>query len=175
MACAQGRALRTTSERRSRSCPTEFRIKNVSSDSPPQPGELDRDDGQEMETGNRRQFLALNTWRRERKFVQIYLVSGARLAGRIQSFDASSVLIQGRDGPVLLFHKAISTIGEAVAPRGDRRERRPGAGPGRPTSHSHGPDEDRYPDPVQPPARETERTTPVVSIKRRWTPNRDAE
>jgi host factor-I protein len=52
----------------------------------------------------------LNTARRERSNVTVYLVSGTKLQGRIKSFDKFSVLLESGAHEQLIFKHAISTI-----------------------------------------------------------------
>ena len=52
----------------------------------------------------------LNTVRRERDAVTIYLMNGAKLSGRIKSFDKFSVLLESGGQEQLVFKHAISTI-----------------------------------------------------------------
>jgi len=52
----------------------------------------------------------LNTVRRERDTVTIYLMNGAKLSGRIKSFDKFSVLLESGAQEQLIFKHAISTI-----------------------------------------------------------------
>lgn len=52
----------------------------------------------------------LNTARRERSNVTIYLLHGAKLSGRIKSFDKFSVLLESGSQEQLIFKHAISTI-----------------------------------------------------------------
>jgi host factor-I protein len=52
----------------------------------------------------------LNTARRERSNVTVYLVSGTKLQGRIKSFDKFSVLLESGAQEQLIFKHAISTI-----------------------------------------------------------------
>ena len=52
----------------------------------------------------------LNTVRREKDTVTIYLMNGAKLAGRIKSFDKFSVLLESGAQEQLIFKHAISTI-----------------------------------------------------------------
>ncbi len=52
----------------------------------------------------------LNTLRRERDAVTIYLINGAKLVGRIKSFDKFSVLLDSNTQEQLIFKHAISTI-----------------------------------------------------------------
>lgn len=55
----------------------------------------------------------LNTARRERSTVTIYLLHGAKLTGRIKSFDKFSVLLESGSQDQLIFKHAISTITHA--------------------------------------------------------------
>jgi host factor-I protein len=52
----------------------------------------------------------LNTVRREKDTVTIYLMNGAKLSGRIKSFDKFSVLLESGSQEQLIFKHAISTI-----------------------------------------------------------------
>jgi len=52
----------------------------------------------------------LNTVRREKDVVIIYLMNGAKLSGRIKSFDKFSVLLESNMQDQLIFKHAISTI-----------------------------------------------------------------
>jgi host factor-I protein len=52
----------------------------------------------------------LNTVRREKVAVTIYLLSGAKLLGKIRSFDKFSVLLESNSQEQLIFKHAISTI-----------------------------------------------------------------
>jgi len=52
----------------------------------------------------------LNTLRREKDTVTIYLMNGAKLTGRIKSFDKFSLLLDSNAGEQLIFKHAISTI-----------------------------------------------------------------
>ena len=55
----------------------------------------------------------LNTVRREKEAVTIYLMNGAKLTGRIKSFDKFSVLLEAGVQEQLIFKHAISTISHA--------------------------------------------------------------
>src|SRR3989442_10799808 len=55
----------------------------------------------------------LNTVRREKTTVTIYLLNGAKLLGRIRSFDKFSVLLETGSQEQLIFKHAISTISQA--------------------------------------------------------------
>jgi host factor-I protein len=52
----------------------------------------------------------LNTARKERHNITIYLVSGVKLAGRIRSFDKYSVVLETSNQEQLIFKHAISTV-----------------------------------------------------------------
>jgi len=58
----------------------------------------------------------LNTVRREKDAVTIYLMNGAKLTGRIKSFDKFSVLLEAGALEQLIFKHAISTISHARRP-----------------------------------------------------------
>ena len=55
----------------------------------------------------------MNTVRREKTPVVIYLLNGAKLMGRIRSFDKFSVLLESGSQEQLIFKHAISTISQA--------------------------------------------------------------
>src|ERR1700752_4377683 len=55
----------------------------------------------------------LNTVRREKTTVIVYLVNGAKLTGRIRSFDKFSVLLEAGAHEQLVFKHAISTISQS--------------------------------------------------------------
>ena len=63
----------------------------------------------------------LNTARRERSTVTIYLLHGAKLSGRIKSFDKFSVLLESGSQEQLIFKHAISTISFARRASGELR------------------------------------------------------
>jgi host factor-I protein len=67
----------------------------------------------------------LNTARRERSTVTIYLIHGAKLNGRIKSFDKFSVLLESGAQELLIFKHAISTISHARRGTGDLRALHP--------------------------------------------------
>lgn len=52
----------------------------------------------------------LNSARKERLGVTIYLTSGVRLSGRIKSFDKYSLLLETNSQEQLIFKHAISTV-----------------------------------------------------------------
>jgi host factor-I protein len=63
----------------------------------------------------------LNTVRREKTTVTIYLVNGAKLSGRIRSFDKFSILLEAGSHEQLVFKHAISTISQSRRGSGDLR------------------------------------------------------
>ncbi|HKP46859.1 MAG TPA: RNA chaperone Hfq [Pyrinomonadaceae bacterium] len=63
----------------------------------------------------------LNTVRREKTTVIIYLLNGAKLTGRIRSFDKFSVLLESGSHEQLIFKHAISTISQTRRVSGDLR------------------------------------------------------
>jgi host factor-I protein len=56
----------------------------------------------------------LNSARKEKTLVTIYLLSGIKLTGRIRSFDRYSVVLESNSQEQLIFKHAISTV---VLPR----------------------------------------------------------
>ena len=52
----------------------------------------------------------LNSARKERALVTVYLVSGVKLTGRIRSFDKFSLLLDSNHQEQLIFKHAISTV-----------------------------------------------------------------
>jgi host factor-I protein len=75
----------------------------------------------------------LNTVRREKDTVTIYLMNGAKLSGRIRSFDKFSVLLESGAQEQLIFKHAISTILHARRPASEHRPA--------PTAHADSPAE----------------------------------
>ena len=63
----------------------------------------------------------LNTVRREKDTVTIYLLNGAKLTGRIRSFDKYSLLIESASQEQLIFKHAISTIQHPRRQAGEHR------------------------------------------------------
>ena len=63
----------------------------------------------------------LNTVRREKTTVTIHLVNGAKLTGRIRSFDKFSILLEAGTNEQLVFKHAISTISQSRRPSGELR------------------------------------------------------
>ena len=64
----------------------------------------------------------LNTARKEKTGITIYLLSGVKLTGRIRSFDKYSVVLETNNQEQLIFKHAISTVamGRASHGHGDR-------------------------------------------------------
>lgn len=52
----------------------------------------------------------LNTARKEKQNITIYLLSGVKLTGRIRSFDKYSVVLETNNQEQLIFKHAISTV-----------------------------------------------------------------
>lgn len=63
--------------------------------------------------GKNQQFAYLNTMRRERTLLDVYLVNGTRLRGRIRSFDQYSMIIETGQGDAFLYHHTVSSVGRA--------------------------------------------------------------
>jgi host factor-I protein len=52
----------------------------------------------------------LNSLRKEKSLVTIYLMSGVKLTGRIRSFDKFAVILESNGMEQLIFKHAISTV-----------------------------------------------------------------
>lgn len=52
----------------------------------------------------------LNTARKDKSVITIYLLSGVKLTGRIRSFDKYSVVLETNNQEQLIFKHAISTV-----------------------------------------------------------------
>ena len=52
----------------------------------------------------------LNTARKDKMNITIYLLSGVKLTGRIRSFDKYSVVLESNNQEQLIFKHAISTV-----------------------------------------------------------------
>ena len=61
------------------------------------------------------QDLYLNTVRRDKVAVTIFLIGGVRLVGKIRGFDKYSVVLESNQQEQLIFKHAISTITIAKA------------------------------------------------------------
>jgi len=75
----------------------------------------------------------LNTARKDKCLITIYLLSGVKLTGRIRSFDKYSVVLESNNQEQLIFKHAISTV---VMARSAHIERHAES---RPTSESAAP------------------------------------
>ena len=76
-----------------------------------------------METKSQNiQDVYLNTVRREKTPVTIFLVSGVKLTGRLRGFDKYSVILESNHQDQLIFKHAISTVTTARSTGGPRRE-----------------------------------------------------
>jgi host factor-I protein len=73
----------------------------------------------------------LNTVRKDKSPITIYLVSGVKLTGKIRSFDKYSVLLENNSQEQLIFKHAISTVvsGRAAAHNDSRPEPRSQSAP----------------------------------------------
>src|SRR5438876_9298078 len=58
----------------------------------------------------------INTARKDKVLVTIYLLSGVKLSGRIRSFDKYSVVLESNNQEQLIFKHAISTLVMGKAP-----------------------------------------------------------
>jgi host factor-I protein len=79
----------------------------------------------------------LNTARKDKSVITIYLLSGVKLSGRIRSFDKYSVVLDTNNQEQLIFKHAISTVVMSRAPHAFERhaEAKPAAeAPTAPTS-----------------------------------------
>lgn len=96
------------------------------------------------------QFSTLNSLRRARTWVDVYLVTGTCLHGQIRSFDSNMLLLQTRSGDVALYHHAISSVMRAQKRGGSAKvsSRKPARGSVRPTAgrQADGMDQPRRPD-----------------------------
>jgi host factor-I protein len=68
----------------------------------------------------------LNTARKDRVPITLYLLSGVKLSGRIRSFDKYSVVLETNNQEQLIFKHAISTVVMAKGPTHGERDTRPG-------------------------------------------------
>lgn len=82
----------------------------------------------------------LNTVRKDKTLITIYLVSGVKLTGKIRSFDKYSVLLENSNQEQLIFKHAISTVvsGRSVL-HGEHRPMHTATG--HPAASMHGQDE----------------------------------
>ena len=78
----------------------------------------------------------LNTVRKDKTPITIYLVSGVKLTGKIRSFDKYSVLLENNSQEQLIFKHAISTV---VSTRSVlHSDHRPSTGVGHPPGSAPG-------------------------------------
>jgi host factor-I protein len=56
------------------------------------------------------QDVYLNTMRRDKVPVTVFLISGVKLIGRIKGFDKYSVILEANNQEQLIFKHAISTV-----------------------------------------------------------------
>jgi host factor-I protein len=89
----------------------------------------------------------LNTVRKDKSPITIYLVSGVKLTGKIRSFDKYSVLLENNAQEQLIFKHAISTVvsgrpmafeGRSSEPRGEARSVPPSAPAAEPVAAASG-------------------------------------
>src|SRR5450631_930976 len=83
--------------------PTPYRTVNASQSGP-------RRSAMENKPAQNIQDTFLNTARKERSNITIYLLSGVKLTGRIRSFDKYSVVLETNNEEQLIFKHAISTV-----------------------------------------------------------------
>jgi host factor-I protein len=76
----------------------------------------------------------LNTARKERSSITIYLMSGVKLTGRIRSFDKYSVVLETNNQEQLIFKHAISTVAVGKAAHGFSERPRVVTAPAAPAS-----------------------------------------
>jgi len=116
------------------------------------------------------QFASLNKLRRERTWVDVFLIGGTCLHGQIRSFDASMMLLQTRSGDIGLYHHAISTVVRAHKRGGGKPFKSQGRPPHRgPVQEPRG-QVHEMPDLVEPvPPRRPPERAPVVIVKQRRT------
>ena len=62
----------------------------------------------------------LNTARKDKCLITIYLLSGVKLPGRIRSFDKYSVVLESNNQELLIFKHAISTVAMARSLHSER-------------------------------------------------------
>lgn len=82
------------------------------------PQSVESDKGAKVRSDGRTenaQFMFLNRLRKERSRVEVYLVSGTRLQGRIQSFDGRMLLLATETGVIALYHQATATVQRSLA------------------------------------------------------------
>jgi host factor-I protein len=75
----------------------------------------------DMKPAQNIQDTFLNTVRKDKSPITIYLVSGVKLTGKIRSFDKYSVLLENNAQEQLIFKHAISTVVSGRAPHAEMR------------------------------------------------------
>lgn len=82
-----------------------------------------------------------NAARKERTLVAVFLTNGKKLVGRIRSFDKFTMILEGQQGPQIVYKHAISTVGPYTpshhARPGNRSQPAQG-GPGGPPAPASG-------------------------------------
>jgi len=74
----------------------------------------------------------LNTARKDKTQITIYLLSGVKLTGRIRSFDKYSVVLETNNQEQLIFKHAISTVVMSKGHHSDYRSHAPAPAEGEP-------------------------------------------
>ena len=97
----------------------------------------------------------LNSARKERAPVTIYLTSGVKLSGRVRGFDKYCVVFETNHQEQLIFKHAISTV---VAPRGHSSGRPEGP----PRAAAHGDVTSRQPAESRQPSESEQAPPPAV-------------
>jgi host factor-I protein len=83
----------------------------------------------------------LNTARKDKANITVYLLSGVKLTGRIRSFDKYSVVLETSNQEQLIFKHAISTVvlgkpsHHVISAPGERPGAQPAASSGKPHPH----------------------------------------
>jgi host factor-I protein len=73
-------------------------------------GTQEKDRQMENKPAQNIQDSFLNTARKDKSQITIYLLSGVKLTGRIRSFDKYSVVLETNNQEQLIFKHAISTV-----------------------------------------------------------------
>jgi len=81
----------------------------------------------ESKPGQNIQDSFLNTARKDKCVITIYLISGVKLTGRIRSFDKYSVVLETNNQEQLIFKHAISTVVMSRGSHFERHHERPAA------------------------------------------------
>jgi host factor-I protein len=72
--------------------------------------QVEKEIGMDSKPAQNIQDSFLNTARKEKTSITIYLLSGVKLTGRIRSFDKYSVVLESNNQEQLIFKHAISTV-----------------------------------------------------------------